>query len=100
MIGRRREYQLRVVESTLTRLKAIAAWFERQKRFHFYASSLLIVYEGDEIVGSSPNSPLCDVRMIDFSHVFNAKTTDSNYIFGLGNLVKHFEALGTKLKQQ
>uniref|UniRef100_A0A914V8W9 Kinase n=1 Tax=Plectus sambesii TaxID=2011161 RepID=A0A914V8W9_9BILA len=101
MVGRNRTYQLRVVESLLQRLHSIAAWFERQRRFHFYSSSLLLVYEGDEDAASSSSSDdqLCDVRMIDFTHVFDANTADTNYTYGLDNLIKQFEALGVKLRK-
>ena len=35
-----------VVNSTLEKLLLIQKWFEKQKQFAFFASSLLIVYEG------------------------------------------------------
>jgi len=80
-------HPLAVVDEFLQRLRSIANWFERQRRFHFYSSSLLLIYESDEKRG-----PKIDVRMIDFSHVFNDTTLDTNYMFGITNLIKHFDS--------
>ena len=40
-------------------------------------------------------SPLVDLRMIDFAHVFDGEPgcPDENYIFGLNNLISSIEAL-------
>jgi hypothetical protein len=63
------------VDEFLKRLQSIAKWFEIQRRFHFYSSSLLLIYESDPKC-----APIVDVRMIDFSHVFNDPTLDTNYV--------------------
>ena len=91
-----------VVNNTLEKLLLIQKWFEKQKQFAFFASSVLIVYEGlpdeqntqngskstepndtpsadkdakhdDDVKKGSnegkekTNTPLADVRMIDFA---------------------------------
>uniref|UniRef100_A0A1I7XDS0 Kinase n=1 Tax=Heterorhabditis bacteriophora TaxID=37862 RepID=A0A1I7XDS0_HETBA len=43
--GRGRDASL--VSSTLCRLSAIHRWFSSQRTFHFFASSLLFIYETD-----------------------------------------------------
>ena len=72
----------RVVPLLLTRLQAVLDWFRKQRRFAFFASSLLLVYEGavdrwtsertqDGTATScdgdnvEPGAQLVDVRMID-----------------------------------
>jgi len=121
----------------LKQLYAIRDWFKRQTLFHFYASSLLIVYDFASIQPNlrsslSPSASISDamngqltngntqndyttlnsssvssqtpaldpslwvkVKMIDFAHVFPAEndSLDTNYIFGLQNLITVIEEL-------
>lgn len=163
----------------LEKLHEIEKWFESQRRFSFYASSLLMIYEGDtqqndyftrcnhchkgdclccttdsEHTDSTDNSDnassgvtdntdltssqtvlsemdtassgqtdnssltasvssmsvdtqstsgssgvnnhnavLADVRMIDFTHVFNVDERDDNYLYGLKNLISNMQQL-------
>lgn len=156
----------------LHRLKTIEDWFCTQRKFAFYSSSLLFIYEGDhnswitwfqgieyalpyqqhsvvldtsdcESDGSTPlpsrtgscadhpnsshnsvplhfcllsadgvgiscsvcglqkdicheiinNCSLYDIRMIDFAHVFQSETEDTNYISGLRNLTSYVSSL-------
>ncbi|VDN18854.1 unnamed protein product [Gongylonema pulchrum] len=52
--------------------------------FHFYASSILLAYEG-----CAQRPPNAVVKLIDFSHIFPAHgTTDGNYLFGLDNVIR------------
>ncbi|VDK44876.1 unnamed protein product [Anisakis simplex] len=58
-----------------------------QSIYHFYASSILIVYEA-----CMDRPPRVCVRLIDFSHVFSANgLCDENYLFGLNNMVDFIE---------
>ncbi len=101
------------------KIKKVKDWFEKQTQLAFFASSLLIVYEGNpdhakqtnnnvqtkptedngkEHSATSSNSrtdpaSLVDVRMIDFAHVFPAESKDENYLYGLNNLIKYLEEL-------
>jgi hypothetical protein len=53
---------------------------------HFYASSLLFVYEGH-----SKHRPSANTKMIDFSHVFRVNSgKDDNYIHGLNYIYEKF----------
>ena len=88
-----------VISEVLGHLYKVRDWFMEQKQWSFYASSLLIVYEGDTSVShsngidekshtspadvGSRSSDLVDVRMIDFAHAFPIDHHDDNYLFGL-----------------
>lgn len=53
----------------------------------------------DSLIGSFNNkNEWAFVRMIDFAHIFPAEedTVDSNYLFGVENLVKIFEEFLTE----
>ncbi|XP_065364597.1 inositol polyphosphate multikinase [Calliphora vicina] len=128
-----------LVQEVLKQLYRIREWFKHQTVLHFYASSLLIIYDcealdlvqqaqqngtlltnGDadaqlkcsnHINSNPPNDEKClehithnytqatiledfvKVRMIDFAHVFPAEDgqLDSNYLFGLENLIQILE---------
>lgn len=82
-------------------MRAINRWFDEQTVFQFYSSSLLIVYEGDsaQLDEASDNDKdsdkgkqiSSDVRMIDFTHVFQMPKRDENYLKGLVTLIQHIE---------
>ena len=81
------------------RVARIRAWFSQQGRFRFYGSSLLLIYDGGETEGAPA---ICDVRMIDFAHVWpipphewpNAR--DEGYLMGLKTLLRLLEAVAVE----
>ena len=81
----------------LRELHSIRLWFEDQRVYRFFATSLLLVYDADFLMHSSPTdsksiAPIVRVRMIDFAHVYPAEgARDANYIHGLCNLIDIFE---------
>jgi len=94
--------------SILEKLYIIRDWFLAQNSYRFFASSLLILYESyskhdlgsqgssdSEDDRSSLSKLRVDVRMIDFAHVYPAENgqIDTNYVFGLNNLIQIFEIL-------
>lgn len=100
----RPEVAIDVLDAFLTRLLRIYDWFERQSILHFYASSVLLVYEGH-----SKQPPIVDIRMIDFSHVFSTDADsagsnntiinhrDENYLYGLIRIIGIFQKIRTDL---
>ena len=81
----------RLLSDILLQLHAIRMWFEEQRHFTFYATSLLLVYDADQLAKNRPN--VC-IRMIDFAHVYPAHgSRDTNYLHGLCNLIQLFEDL-------
>ena len=57
----------RVLASLLPPLESLLALFQQQTDFRFYASSLLLLYEGD---AEQQQQRDASVHMIDFGHVF------------------------------
>lgn len=75
----------------LKELYEIREWFEEQRLYLFYATSLLLVYDADALEKNQPVQKV-RVRMIDFAHVYPAHgSRDSNYIHGLTNLIQLLE---------
>lgn len=75
----------------LEELKKVLNVFQYQTSFHFFASSLLFVYdaEGAKSIDSARNS--VSLKMIDFAHVWGAEgVTDQNYVQGVQSLIKLF----------
>ncbi|PAV77307.1 hypothetical protein WR25_19738 [Diploscapter pachys] len=78
-----------VVSQSIVQIDRVAEWFAAQRSFHFFASSLLFVYEMDET-----KLPNISVSMIDFSHVFPAEGhPDENYEHGLIHLRERLQSL-------
>lgn len=73
----------RAISSLLFQIRTIRRWFEENDCFQFYASSLLIVYEGDR---SASDVTAC--KMIDFGRVRRQAGGDKGYQHGLRTL-KH-----------
>jgi hypothetical protein len=82
----------------IDKLNQIKEWFEVDNpSLAFYASSILIVYEGDysqgdeKVIGSNNEEPV--VKIIDFAHVCRQTGTDFGYITGVHNLINIVEGL-------
>nr|XP_019594411.1 PREDICTED: inositol hexakisphosphate kinase 3 [Rhinolophus sinicus] len=104
-----------LLEPIQRQLRALLSVIRSQSSYRFYSSSLLIIYDGQELLEGSLGSPhpreapqtahgsslgdlaKVDIRMIDFAHTtykgsWNEHTTydgpDPGYIFGLENLIQ------------
>ena len=64
-------------------------------KMHNFENQLLIKGSSDSDDGPNESTPLVDLRMIDFAHVFDGESNclDENYIFGITNLLKTIELL-------
>ena len=83
----------------LCKLRRLAKIIRSLDNYRFYASSLLLIYDGDE------NNPRdIDIRIIDFAHCTTGKDClhseckyppsegfDKGYLLGLKNLCRSFE---------
>lgn len=102
-----------LLEEVLRQLRSILVWFKRQRLLHFFASSLLICYDHDQLLQWSNYTPMqlngfherpfpplttdqwIHVRCIDFAHVFASEDDepDHNYMFGLQSLIDIVESM-------
>jgi len=115
--------QIRAIQETIKKFEEVKRWFEKQKTYHFFSSSLIVSYEAnledmldmssdrsltnkiiderDEtaIINNNNNhinqAPnLVRIVMADFAHVFPANNKiDQNYLDGLENLIKYLQVL-------
>nr|CAG8435161.1 8168_t:CDS:2 [Entrophospora candida] len=87
------------IPTILAKLRRLAKIIRSLNNYRFYASSLLLIYDGDE-----KNPREIDIRIIDFAHCttgsdYEAKDCkypsnegfDKGYLFGLKNLCRSFE---------
>lgn len=85
---------------TIKQIEEIYNWFKKQTKYHFYSSSLLIVYESDledlfttnELNEFILEKLIC-VKMIDFTHVCPSNSIDENYLFGIERVLKQLKQL-------
>jgi 1D-myo-inositol-tetrakisphosphate 5-kinase/inositol-polyphosphate multikinase len=106
--------QRRVIAEAIRKFAEVKSWFEKQRTYHFYASSLIVVYEAclEEMLNEMDlnNNNNTDANnntvaipsiessvkifMADFAHVFPANNSiDNNYLFGLDKLIEHLKIL-------
>jgi len=85
----------KVVRLVLEHLTALEHTMTEQHGLILIASSLLIVYEGEQAKENDQHhhSTKVDVRLVDFAHAFkqeegvNANRPDENFLFGLRNYI-------------
>lgn len=66
----------------LAQLLELKEWFETQTTYHFYSTSVLLVY-GEELSRAQ-------VKLLDFAHFFDGDgVIDHNFLGGLCSLIKH-----------
>jgi len=79
----------RLLQSAVSQVEAVYAWFSSQHSLRFFSSSLLFVFDG-------ANPTELRVKMIDFAHVFpirNENERDDNYLVGLKELLSRLRSL-------
>jgi 1D-myo-inositol-tetrakisphosphate 5-kinase/inositol-polyphosphate multikinase len=78
-------------------LKKVLQLFEYQTTFHFFASSLLFVYDSEAARNFKETKDgnlrkSCSLKMIDFAHVWKAEgRTDQDYVRGVQSLIMLFQ---------
>ncbi len=87
-----------VIGPIMERLYFFLRWMEQQKLFKLFATSLIIVYEGDTRRPIRKPRDLLDIRLVDFAHAYerNQDETcepDYNILFGLQNFIRYLEQL-------
>lgn len=81
--------RVRSISSLLVHLRPLIRWFEENKALRFYASSLLIVYEGD----LNADIDMTSIKMIDFGRVRREAGGDPGYTHGLNTMQNIFTDL-------
>ena len=112
--------QYRAIRETVRKFEEVKRWFEKQTTYHFYASSLIVIYEAyledmlNEMEKENSNTSnvvapqdsnnnnesvinfgsCVKVFMADFAHVIPAKNKlDNNYLYGLEKLIEFLQRL-------
>lgn len=89
-----------VIPIILKKLESFLRWFQTQTSLRLFATSLLIVYEGDHTPGHT-HKPMVDIRLVDFAHTYECagreEGTDVNTLFGLENFTQCLTTLNRQL---
>lgn len=83
------------------RLYEFLDWIQTQASYKLFATSLLIIYEGDSNQPIKSPDQLIDVRWVDFAYASDIRhegsslqsNLDENVVFGLKNLINFLERL-------
>ena len=76
------------------RLYEFLDWIQTQASYKLFATSLLIIYEGDSNQPIKSPDQLVDVRWVDFAHAYEMECEEeSDTLFGLKNLIQFLERL-------
>ena len=83
------------------RLYEFLDWIQTQASYKLFATSLLIIYEGDSNQPIKSPDQLMDVRWVDFAYASDIRhedpslqsNLDENVVFGLKNLINFLERL-------
>lgn len=71
----------------LWQLLELKAWFEDQTMYHFYSSSILMIFENE--LARNGKNPRAEIKIIDFAHVFDGEgVIDHNFLGGVCSLIK------------
>lgn len=83
-----------VLQCFLIELELLRKWFHENRSFAFYASSLLLIYEGDDAaITHSRGFDCINLKMIDFAHVRKHRGLDVGFLHGIDNIVSIFKEL-------
>ena len=87
-----------VIGPIIERLYHFLRWMEQQKLFKLFATSLIIVYEGDTKRPIRKPKDLLDIRLVDFAHAYERSPDDGcepdlNTLFGLKNFIQYLQQL-------
>lgn len=86
-LGASQEWSPPFLPELMLQLEDIQSWFENQRLYAFYSSSLLLMYDAPNSDEAPGRVPRCAAKMIDFAHVFPTAERDCNYLMGLRSLM-------------
>jgi hypothetical protein len=90
--------RLKTITNVLLKLRSLQHWFRDNNEFCFYASSLLIAYEGD--TEADGNLDMVTVKMIDFGRVRRQKGGDPGYLKGLTTISSMLEQISKEWREK
>ncbi len=73
-----------MINRIVSKLTSFKEWMETQSTLRLFATSLLIVYEGDPSL--SHNDDSLDIRLVDFAHCYEQNDNnrpDGNVLYGV-----------------
>lgn len=83
---------VKLVQNFTDQLDHIRQFFQTQKDYHFYSSSVLLAYDAETLTNDKDTYPLIRISLIDFAHVTPANDQiDLNYLQGITNLWTLFQ---------
>eukprot|EP00250_Pteridium_aquilinum_P016667 c23231_g1_i1 orf=382-1224(+) len=72
----------------INQLSELRSWFAMQTNYHFFSSSILLMYESDCTSLSSQENMCGCVKLVDFAHVLTGQgAVDDNFLKGLNSLI-------------
>jgi len=96
-ISTNKDLARKIAQIFVEKLKKVQSLFESQTSFHFFASSLLFVYDAEAVqnnIDSEELEKFVSLKMIDFAHVWPAEgELDNNYLRGVKSLIQLFSAV-------
>ena len=70
---------------SIAQLQQLEQWFQSQREFFFYSSSVLIIYEGD---AETAEEARVTIKLVDFAHTFPSDgRKDTNFVAGITALI-------------
>lgn len=77
----------------LAQLLELKTWFEDQKMYHLYSSSVLMVYDKESILETKSKAA---IKLVDFAHVVDSNgAIDHNFLGGICSLIKFISEILT-----
>ncbi|MCO5600722.1 hypothetical protein L7F22_054837 [Adiantum nelumboides] len=73
----------------IKKLDELRSWFAVQTSYHFFSSSILLMYESDCTTQDGSQENMCStVKLVDFAHVLiGQEAVDENFLQGLDTLM-------------
>lgn len=70
----------------ISQLQQLEQWFQAQREFYFYSSSVLLIYEGD---AETEEEARVTIKLVDFAHTFASDgKKDTNFVGGISALIE------------
>ncbi|KAI5070063.1 hypothetical protein GOP47_0014406 [Adiantum capillus-veneris] len=75
-------------DGIINQLSELRSWFSMQESYHFFSSSILLMYESDCHTHGSRVNTQGTVKLVDFPHVLTGQgSIDDNFLKGLDTLI-------------